>query len=226
MTAENREQNGVKPMETILSYLQERYQPLTVILYGSYADGSNNQNSDFDALLVTADGNMYHDVSVVDGVQLDVFVYPLSELNEGTQACEFAQIFDGTILADTDGIGCALKNKALDYVNDIPKKTAEEIRDEIAWCKKMLARVERDDAEGYYRWHWLLTDSLEIACDILQHPYCGPKKSLRWLEGNSLYLYETYHEALKEMNVDALKKWVDCLVELSSKGHVEQNTIG
>ena len=50
---------------------------------------------------------------------------------------------------------------------------------QIAWCKKMLARTSRADTEGYYRWHWLLLDSLEIYMDAKRLYYHGPKKALR-----------------------------------------------
>ncbi len=203
-------------METIISYLKDKYSPLTIILYGSYADGSNNQNSDFDALLIV-NGSKYHDVSIVGGVQLDVFVYPYEEIETDIDCNEFVQIFDGNVILDTNEIGCNLKNKVISYINSIPQKSVQDIQDEAEWCKKMLARVERGDAEGCYRWHWLLIDSLEIVCDILQQPYRGPKKSIRWLKENHLNLYEIYNNALKEMKFDALKKWIDCIFELAYK---------
>lgn len=201
-------------MGPILSYLQDRYQPLSIILYGSYADGSNSESSDFDALLVVSDESKCHDVSIVAGVQLDVFVYPQSAVEGDIDCAEFIQIADGIILTDTNGIGCNLKNKVRTYLESIPPKSAEDIQSEIEWCKKMLCRAERKDTEGYYRWHWLLTDSLEILCDVLHQPYCGPKKSLRWLKENRPHLYAVYDDALRKADVEALKKWVDCLVEL------------
>lgn len=42
-------------MEQVLKYIREKYNPLSIILYGSYADGTNNLNSDFDALVIVAD---------------------------------------------------------------------------------------------------------------------------------------------------------------------------
>lgn len=63
-------------MEEILKYIQEKYNPLTLILYGSYADGTNNLNSDFDALVITSGREQLHDTSLVGGIPLDVFVYP------------------------------------------------------------------------------------------------------------------------------------------------------
>ena len=67
-------------MEQVLKYIREKYNPLSIILYGSYADGTNNLNSDFDALVIVADHEQFHDTSIVDGVPLDVFVYPLALL--------------------------------------------------------------------------------------------------------------------------------------------------
>ena len=40
----------------IVRYLKEKYQPETILVYGSFADGSNNRNSDFDALVITEQG--------------------------------------------------------------------------------------------------------------------------------------------------------------------------
>ena len=60
-------------MEQVLKYIREKYNPLSIILYGSYADGTNNLNSDFDALVIVADHEQFHDTSIVDGVPLDVF---------------------------------------------------------------------------------------------------------------------------------------------------------
>ena len=69
-------------MERILKYIQEKYNPLSIILYGSYADGTNNLNSDFDALVITSNQEQFHDTSRIDGIPLDVFVYPSNFLTE------------------------------------------------------------------------------------------------------------------------------------------------
>ena len=41
-------------MEEIINYLNQKYQPLSLILYGSYANGTNNAGSDFDVLVIAA----------------------------------------------------------------------------------------------------------------------------------------------------------------------------
>ena len=43
-------------MNDILTYLAARYDPAAIIVYGSFADGSSNLFSDFDALLITDGG--------------------------------------------------------------------------------------------------------------------------------------------------------------------------
>lgn len=197
-------------MKEIISYLIEKYHPLTIICYGSYANGTNNQHSDFDALVV-ADCEGAHDTSVVTGVQLDVFVYPPSALGPDADARQFVQIFDGNVVLDTGGIGEELKARALAYLHSRPQKTDTEILQNLQWCKKMMARTQRGDIEGLFRWHWLLVDSLEIACDLLHHPYLGPKKSLIWLKENSPALFETYRTALEKPDRSSLERWVTCL---------------
>ena len=61
--------------DTIIEYLLEKYQPDGLITYGSFADESANETSDFDALVIAGHVKA-HDSSVVGGTVLDVFVYP------------------------------------------------------------------------------------------------------------------------------------------------------
>lgn len=61
--------------DKIIDYLKKTYQPDAVIVYGSFADGSANLNSDFDALIIAGEEKT-HDSSIVDGMVPDVFVYP------------------------------------------------------------------------------------------------------------------------------------------------------
>ena len=65
-------------MEQIIEYIKRNYNPISIILYGSYANGTNNLNSDFDSLVISYDHEQFHDTSFVNGIQLDVFVYPVS----------------------------------------------------------------------------------------------------------------------------------------------------
>ena len=135
-------------MDEIIAYLQTKYAPAAILVYGSFADGTQNENSDFDALVLSPTHREFHDTSFVG---------------------------------------------------------------EIQWCKKMLLRAKRSDAEGAYRWHWLLTESPEIFCDIAGYPYLGPKKSLRYLQKQFPKAFRCYTQALTDFRYDTLKAWIDCM---------------
>lgn len=198
-------------MEKILEYLKSTYAPLAIIVYGSYADGSNNEHSDFDALVISPDGEEHHDTSLAEGVRLDVFVYPAGSL-EGEIDCEaFIQVADGQIVLDTEGRAEALIRRVQAYIASLPVKTEAEVQDGIAWCEKMLLRTQRGDAEGLYRWHWLLMDSLEIYCDAADLRYPGPKKALRWMAAKEPEAYACYTRALREFSAESLRDWINCL---------------
>ena len=200
--------------EDIIKYLASRYDPLSVIVYGSWADGSNNAGSDFDALVITRGGERGHDTSFVGGVQLDAFIYPESSVGADADCDEFSQIWDGEPLLDTDGIGAELIGRVNTWLDSRPEKTAEELRADIAWCRKMLTRAGRGDAEGFFRLHWLLTDSLEIFCQTLGWRYLGPKKSLRRMSIERPEAFEVYSAALAGRSPEDCERWVELLEAL------------
>ena len=201
--------------ETIIEYLLKTYQPDGIITYGSFADGSANENSDFDALVI-AGHEKTHDASVIGNTVLDVFVYPAKTFQAEYDPEDFLQVYDGKIILDKTGTAGQLKNRILDYIDSIPAKTAEEIRQELDWCGKMYARTLRGDAEGYYRWHWLLSDSLEIYADIRGLHYFGPKKTLRLMEQSDPESFRICSQALKELNREYLSDWLSRLTKLSA----------
>ena len=67
-----------------------------------------------------------------------------------------------------------------------------------------------------FRWHWVLIDSLEIFCDVVNHPYFGPKKSLIWMKDNHPDAFKCYEEALNTLNMDNLNEWILCLKDLNA----------
>ncbi len=205
-------------MEKIIAYIQQTYNPLSIILYGSYASGTNNLNSDFDSLVISCDHEQFHDTSFVNGIQLDVFVYPASYFDGSFDCNEFIQIFDGKILMDHDERGKTLQTKVRSYLQNRPQKSKAELDASVDWCVKMLARVRRYDAEGMFRWHWVLIDSLEIFCDIMHHPYLGPKKSLKWMEENHPSAFACYKKALEDFSMDSLANWIAYIKNANGAG--------
>ena len=204
-------------LEKIIEYIKRKYNPLSIILYGSYANGTNNLNSDFDSLVISYDHEQFHDTSFVNGIQLDVFVYPASYFDGDYDCNDFVQIFDGKIVVDSDERGKALQTKVQSYLQNRPQKSKAEIDASVDWCVKMLARVKRYDAEGMFRWHWVLIDSLEIFCDIMHYPYWGPKKSLKWMEENHPTAFDCYQTALADFSVDSLENWISYIKNANRK---------
>lgn len=195
-------------MEQIIEYIKQTYSPLSIILYGSYANRTNNQNSDFDALVISRNHEQFHDTSFVGGIQLDVFVYPASYFDRGYDCNDFIQIFDGKIVVDSDHRGEKLQSNVLSYLQSRPRKSKAEIDASVDWCSKMLARTKRNDAEGKFRWHWVLIDSLEIFCDVMGYPYWGPKKSLKWMGENYPAAFACYKAALEDFSLETLENWI------------------
>ena len=195
-------------LEQIIEYIKKKYNPLSIILYGSYANGTNSLSSDFDSLVISHDHEQFHDTSFVNGIQLDVFVYPASYFDRDYDCNDFIQIFDGKIIVDSDERGKTLQTQVLSYLQNRPQKSNTEINASVDWCIKMLARVKRCDAEGMFRWHWVLIDSLEIFCDVMNYPYLGPKKSLKWMEENHPAAFACYQAALADFNMESLENWI------------------
>ncbi len=200
----------MEQLETLAEALNRRYRPEGMIVYGSFADGSRNAHSDFDALLI-ADGPRRHDASQIGDTVLDVFLYPPETFRQPFDPMDFVQVFDGKILVDQNGLAAALQARVRDAIDNRPRKTPEELRQELDWCRKMLLRTARGDAEGDYRCHWLLCDSLEIYFDVTGRPYFGPKKALRTMEKEDPAAFRLYARALHSWDRNALADWITCL---------------
>jgi len=205
-------------MHDILSYLAAAYDPLAIIVYGSFADGTSNLFSDFDALLITDGGERRHDDRVVDFTQLDVFIHPLSDFQGAYDPAEYARIYGGQILLDRNGVAAAILEKVTQWVESRAKKTQEELAFNVSWCEKMLRRAERTDAEGCFRRHWLLVDSLEIYTELRGWPYLGPKKALAQLEKKDKAVFILYERALTQNDYASLAAWVEHIRERLDKG--------
>jgi len=103
-------------MTKILSYIIDTYSPDSVIVYGSFADGSSDEDSDFDALVI-ADGEPRHDRSTVAGTMLDVFICPPRAFEAEFDPDEFVQILDGQIVLDKSGTAARLMDAVRAYVS-------------------------------------------------------------------------------------------------------------
>ena len=167
--------------EDVVKYLKNKYHPKAIIIYGSYVDGSFDESSDIDVIVI-ADGVKGYDSELIKGIILDAWIYPTSYFeNDYILDHNLQKVYDGDIVFDENGIAKELKKRAIDYINNFVLKTLEEIKQELLWCEKFLQRAERGDGDGYYRWHRLLVDSIKIYCDIKKMYYYDTLQSSRSL---------------------------------------------
>lgn len=198
-------------MDNLIKYIRKKYHPHVLIIYGSFADGSNNENSDFDALLIADVAVESHDSSFVDGTELDLFIYPDEKFKGEVDWSNFLQLYDGRIIVDTDGSASRIVSAVRNYIDNKPQKTQSEKRFSVEWCEKMLMRIQRSDAEGFFRLHWVLVDSLEIYFDLIGIAYPGPKKGLRKISEIDKTGYGLYERALCSSSYDHLQRWIEYL---------------
>lgn len=201
--------------EKILNYIKQKYQPISIIVYGSYANKTNDESSDFDALVISDCENQKHDISLVEGVHLDVYIYDKDYSRKNIN--NFVHISDGIIVYDNDQFGEKFLKEVREIKNFLTLKSEEEILYDIEWCKKMCNRAKRNDAEGLFRLHWVLVDSLEIFCNINKKIYEGPKKSLAFMKDEYPDGYKRYFNALKKGDFVEIEGWVRYLEELTHK---------
>ena len=93
-------------------------------------------------------------------------------------------------------------------------RDADEKRHLRQWSLKMLERAARGDAEGLYRAHWLLTDSLEIYCVMRDRYYFGPKKTIRAIEAQDPAGYALLEGALRDLS--CLQKWTEYALQTTA----------
>lgn len=197
----------------ILKYLNEKYEPHTIIVYGSFINGSYTPESDFNVVLVSDTARKSNDTSVVNDVQLDAYIYNTRDIVESYSPAELIQIYDGNILLDEKGYGKFIVEDVQKYLHETARKSEGEKLYLRAWVQKMARRAEQPGAEGLYRLHWLLAESLEVYFNLHDLAYYGPKKSLLWLKENRSEDYELYLSALENCSVKRLKQWLRIVVK-------------
>jgi len=196
-------------MERILEHIISAYNPLCVLVYGSFADGTNGEHSDFDCMIITGSKTTSHDASVVGDVQLDLFIHTMDEVNRIDNYDDFVQIHDAIIVKDVDGIAEKLKLAVQSHIVDNSVKSEGEKEHLRAWLKKMLTRAEANDTEGRYRHHLALIEGLEIYFVLRDRYYFGPKKAISALAREDKEAYELFDKAMRNVDYQSLKDWIE-----------------
>jgi hypothetical protein len=185
----------------------------TVLLYGSRADGSATESSDYDVAAFAPVERVVRDTRVMDGHFLDVFTHPDEALSRPT--VELLTLRGSRILRQrNDDATRFLAGLDALYQAGPERLTADEIRARDVWARKMALRARRGDVEGDYRRVWLLTAVLEDYFVTREMWFEGPKKALQWLRAHDHALYEAFEAALKP---DAPFTVIDALVDRATR---------
>jgi len=202
-----------KFLDKLTDYLVAEYGCHCIILYGSWAEADHSEKSDVDLACFTDNKSKAHDTKIFQGRTLDAWIYDSGMLDRPE---DFIHLKDGTPILDCRGQG----QKFLENINQIYLKGPEVLsKDEASflkrWLVKMYERAAREDMEGNYRYHWLLTDCLEIYFKLHGTWYLGPKKSFAWLSVHDKQAYRLWENALAKFAAIAdLKKLINYIVNL------------
>ena len=168
----------------------------TILLYGSRANGTENEFSDYDIAAFADVPVTKRDTRIIDGQFLDVFLHPEAVLR--TPSKEHLTLRGSRILAQngTEATDFLAGLEAIFQRGPEPLP-ADEIDARRAWAKKMALRMRRGDIEGDFRRVWLLTALLEDYFSVRGMWYEGPRKSFQWLRVSDTPAYRAFEEALK-----------------------------
>jgi len=186
----------------------EKYDPHTVVLYGSRARGDATEESDIDIACFVENPSISKSAKQFQGCYLDLWIYSTESMN--TWNDDFLRFEDGHCALDKYGFGSKLLEKVSqrvangpDVLDPVDKKHI------IEWSFKMLSRSAKNDIEGNYRRAWLHFDLLESYFSLRDMWYFGPKKSLSWLKANDKKAFALFDKTYKEpQNLEALKQLV------------------
>jgi predicted nucleotidyltransferase len=191
----------------------------TILLYGSRADGTETEFSDYDIAAFADVPVSKRDTRVVDGRFLDVFLHPEAVLRNPTK--EHLTLRGSIILTQRDAEAAEFL-AALDviFVSGPEPLPADETQARRTWARKMALRMRRADIEGNFRRVWLLTALLEDYFVLRGMWYQGPKKSFQWLLASDSETYRAFEEALKSAtSFEAFDHGVERVVAITEQSN-------
>lgn len=197
-------------MDRIVQYLQEKYRPRALLVYGSYVRGDQDDFSDFDCMVIVDSKEKDHDDSVVDGVQLDCFIFTAEEVS-AEDVDPFLTAYDSRIVFD-DGLGAALKERVRKYVAEHTATEESEKEFIASWIRKTMRRMEKGDDEGNYRGIAFLSGSLADYCSLRDIFFFGSKKTIALLRETDPEGYRLFHDAVTAKGNESIRAWAEHVV--------------
>jgi hypothetical protein len=208
---------------SVYDYLIQKYHPSTFILYGSFADSTNVPGSDFDCLLVVPKKEKSRDISLINGIRLDVWIITEDEVKTLTPQ-NYALLYKGlNILGDEAGL--YMLEKANQVVDKFSHLSDDEREVTVYFIKKLLNLAGKNDVYGKTAYHELISKSLYFYIRLKSQCFFGAKKTLKYLKEKDAKGFALYNDVLNNNSIDSLKKWVDYLIG-EDKKDVQENNAG
>ena len=187
----------------VKEYLEEKYNPELVFLYGSFATKTATKVSDIDCICFAEIEHFVHDSSVLNDNILDCWIYPINKVNDIDL---MVHIIPCEVLIDKKNISNEIINKIINKrKEEIVEMNNEEKDQLIGWINKMLIRCTEDTLESNYRYAWLITDFPELYCKFTNQYYDGPIKTINKIKEQN-EIYYKYEIVTKQKNVQILKE--------------------
>ena len=191
-------------IDNVLEYINSKYNPSLIILYGSFQSETYNTASDVDMIIFSQIKSFCHDSSEIQGHTLDAWIYPETEIDNVEK---YAHVLPCSIVKDTYQKGKELLENINEYrLKNTEKITFEEYTQLNSWIDKMIKRSEENSVEGNYRYNWLLHDFPELFCKFNNEYYNGPIKTINEMKKNK-ELFKLYSDLIiKHKNIRKMKK--------------------
>ena len=203
-------------MEGIIQYLKDTYDPISILVYGSYLRGDYDEYSDFDCTVIVEDDDKTatYDYSIVNGVQLDCIIFSRKEALWAKHPSEFVKMHNAQIIID-DGTAKTMLEHLHEYMDETAIISDDRRREITSWIIKMTNRFDRDGTDGDYSIIFFLWQSLLLYCRLRGLFYCGPKETMSYLKDNDSLGYELANMAIGDKSVTATTAWANYIIGIT-----------
>ncbi len=194
-----------KITELAVKEVVKKYNPHTVIVYGSRAKGDATDESDVDIACFLDSPTVSEDFRDMNGIFLDAWIHPTESMKNPNNFVKMGEAF---CALDKFGLGSQLLQQINIKIKDGPIPLTEKEKFNIIELRfKILKRSGKGDIEGNHRRSWLQHDLLGTYFILRDKWFLGAKSSLSWLKVNDDIAFELFESAYQfPDDYEALKK--------------------